>query len=56
MSDLMHQSPLARGTGLYHVAFEVPDKRSFALVYRALQEAGISGRSCGSLHQLGYVF
>jgi catechol 2,3-dioxygenase len=34
--------PLARGTGLYHIAFEVPDKRSFALAYRALQEAGIS--------------
>ena len=31
----------ARGTGLYHVAFEVPDKRSFALAYRALSEAGI---------------
>src|SRR5215471_1569855 len=33
--------PPARGTGLYHVAFEVPDKRSFALAYRALSEAGI---------------
>jgi len=33
--------PSARGTGLYHVAFEVPDKRSFALAYRALNEAGI---------------
>ncbi len=33
--------PPARGTGLYHVAFEVPDKRSFALAYRALHEAGI---------------
>ena len=34
--------PPTGGTGLYHVAFEVPDKRSFALAYRALQEAGIS--------------
>ena len=34
--------PPARGTGLYHVAFEVPDKRSFALAYHALSEAGIS--------------
>src|SRR5436309_8665371 len=33
--------PAARGTGLYHVAFEVADKRSFALAYRALHEAGI---------------
>jgi catechol 2,3-dioxygenase len=34
-------SPPADGTGLYHVAFEVPDKRSFALAYRELTEAGI---------------
>ena len=34
--------PLSRGTGLYHVAFEVPDKRSFALAYRTLREAGIT--------------
>ena len=33
--------PPSRGTGLYHVAFEVPDKRSFALAYSALHEAGI---------------
>jgi catechol 2,3-dioxygenase len=33
--------PPARGTGLYHVAFEVPDKRSFALAYRSLYEAEI---------------
>ena len=33
--------PPARGTGLYHVAFEVPDKRSFALAYHTLYEAGI---------------
>lgn len=29
------------GTGLYHVAFEVPDKRSLAQAYQALTEAGI---------------
>jgi catechol 2,3-dioxygenase len=34
-------SPPADGTGLYHVAFEVPDKRSFALAYRELTDAGI---------------
>ncbi len=34
--------PPARGIGLYHVAFEVPDKRSFALAYRSLLEAGIT--------------
>ena len=50
-SDAPH--PPARGTGLYHVAFEVPDKRSFALAYRALQEAGISVHSCGSLTSVG---
>lgn len=33
--------PLAHGTGLYHVAFEVPDRRSFAEAYRTLVEAGI---------------
>ena len=33
--------PPAKGTGLYHVAFEVPDKRSFSLAYRSLLEAGI---------------
>ena len=33
--------PPANGTGLYHVAFEVPDKRSFALAYRAPYEAEI---------------
>jgi len=35
-------SPPARGTGLYHVAFEVPDRRSFAEAYRALTEEGIA--------------
>ena len=34
-------NPPARGTGLYHIAFEVPDQRSFALAYRTLREAGI---------------
>lgn len=37
----MAPSPPANGTGLYHVAFEVPDKRSFALAYRQLTQAGI---------------
>lgn len=34
--------PLPQGTGLYHVAFEVSDRRSFALAYQALTEAGVS--------------
>ncbi len=34
--------PPARGTGLYHVAFEVPDKRAFALAYQSLLKAGIA--------------
>jgi catechol 2,3-dioxygenase len=33
--------PPAHSTGLYHVAFEVPDKRSFAAAYRTLTSAGI---------------
>ena len=33
--------PPARGIGLYHVAFEVPDKHSFALAFKALDEEGI---------------
>ncbi|HLJ33610.1 MAG TPA: VOC family protein [Ktedonobacteraceae bacterium] len=33
--------PPAHGTGLYHVAFEVPDRRSFAEAYRTLTQAGI---------------
>lgn len=28
-------------TGLFHVAFEVPDKRAFAAAYRQLVEAGV---------------
>lgn len=35
------ESMTANATGLYHVAFEVPDKRSFALAYSTLVEAGI---------------
>jgi len=35
-------APEAHATGLYHVAFEVPDQRSFALAYRALTGEGIS--------------
>ncbi len=34
-------APAPYGVGLYHVAFEVPDRRSFALAYRALAEAGL---------------
>jgi catechol 2,3-dioxygenase len=33
--------PPAQGTGLYHVAFEVPNKRSFAEAYHTLTEAGV---------------
>jgi len=33
--------PPTEGTGLYHVAFEVPDQRSFALAYQALTQAGV---------------
>ena len=33
--------PPSHGTGLYHVAFEVPDKRSFVAAYRTLTAAGI---------------
>lgn len=32
----------ARGAGLYHVAFEVRDRRSLALAYQALSEAGVA--------------
>lgn len=35
-------TPPAEGTGLYHVAFEVPTRHDFAEVYRALTEASIS--------------
>lgn len=33
--------PPAYSTGLYHVAFEVPNKRSFARAYKALTDADI---------------
>jgi len=33
--------PPVSGTGLYHVAFEVPDKRSFALAYKTLTDADV---------------
>jgi catechol 2,3-dioxygenase len=33
--------PPPHGTGLYHVAFEVPDRASFAAAYRALVDAGV---------------
>lgn len=35
-------SPAPHGTGLYHVAFEVPSKRDFAAAYAALTGAGVS--------------
>jgi len=37
------QAPLAPkyGAGLYHIAFEVPDQRSFAQVYAAVKNAGV---------------
>ena len=34
--------PPSHGTGLYHVAFEVPDRRAFALAYKTLAAAGVS--------------
>lgn len=34
--------PPAHATGLYHVAFEVPDKHAFASAYKTLTESGIS--------------
>ncbi|MEL6269680.1 MAG: VOC family protein [Chloroflexota bacterium] len=33
--------PNAYGVGLYHVAFEVPDKTAFAQAYRALRDGGV---------------
>jgi catechol 2,3-dioxygenase len=33
--------PHSCSTGLYHVAFEVPDRASLALAYRNLTEAGV---------------
>ena len=34
--------PPEHGTGLYHVAFEVPDRRSLGLAYQALTDAGVA--------------
>ncbi|MDQ7066256.1 MAG: VOC family protein [candidate division KSB1 bacterium] len=34
-------TPPPHGVGLYHVAFEVPDKKSFAQAYEHLRQAGI---------------
>lgn len=34
-------TPPRYATGLFHVAFEVPDKRSFAESYQRLREAGV---------------
>lgn len=34
--------PHPLGVGLYHVAFEVPDRHSFALAYKSLVDAGVS--------------
>jgi catechol 2,3-dioxygenase len=31
----------AHGVGLYHVAFEVPDKRAFAQAYQTLKKGGV---------------
>ena len=33
--------PSSRGTGLYHVAFEVPDRQALADAYRSLVGAGV---------------
>ena len=34
-------SPHPYAIGLYHIAFEVPDKRSFALAYKTLRDDGV---------------
>lgn len=34
-------APPPHGVGLYHVAFEVPDRRAFAVAYRSLTGAGL---------------
>jgi catechol 2,3-dioxygenase len=36
------QTPRRQDTGLYHIAFEVPDKSSFARALLRLHEAGVS--------------
>lgn len=35
-------APEPYGVGLYHVAFEVPDRRDFAAAYATLTQAGVS--------------
>jgi len=34
--------PHSCGTGLYHIAFEVPDRRSLAMAYQNLAKAGVN--------------
>lgn len=34
--------PYSYGTGLYHIAFEVPDRQSLALAYQALTQADVT--------------
>lgn len=38
-------APHPYGVGLYHIAFEVPDKVAFAQAYRALLDAGVPVRA-----------
>lgn len=37
--------PPAHAVGLYHVAFELPDRPAFAAVYRKLEDAGVAVRA-----------
>jgi catechol 2,3-dioxygenase len=48
--------PPAAGTGLYHVAFEVPSRADFAAVYRALAEAGVHVATVDHLIGLAMYF
>lgn len=41
--------PQPYGIGLYHIAFEVPDQRSFALAYRTLIDMGIEAAAVNHL-------
>ncbi len=34
--------PPAHATGLFHIAFEVPDKKSFAQAYKSLVDTGVA--------------
>ncbi len=56
MSDVHHElalkrvggdapAPRADGVGLYHVAFEVPDRPAFVAAYRKLERAGVAVRA-----------